>query len=63
MSFFLTALDVEREDRSTAVFEVLCIKCVVGVVGQRRVINLFNLGVVSKELYDLLCVLNMAVKS
>ena len=63
MSFFLTALDVEREDRSTAIFEVLCIKSVVGVVGQRRVINLFNLGVVSKELYDLLCVLNMTVKS
>ena len=34
VSFFLSALDVECEDRRTAVFEILCIKCVVGMVGQ-----------------------------
>ena len=30
MSFFLSALDVEREDRRTAVGEVFCIQCVIG---------------------------------
>ena len=63
MSFFLSALDVECEDRRTAVFEILCIKCVVGVVGQAGVVELLNLGVISKKFYYLLCVLNMTVKS
>ena len=63
MSFFLSALDVECEDRRTTVGEVFCIQCVIGVVGQRRMVYLFNLWVVSKELYNLLCVLNMAIKS
>ena len=63
MSFFLSALDVECEDRRTAVGEVFCIQCVIGMVGQRRMVYLFNLGVISKEFYYLLCILNMTVKS
>ena len=46
VSLFLTALDIEGKYRCTAVREVLLIKCVVGMVGQRGVVYLFNLGMI-----------------
>ena len=44
--FFLTALDVEGENGRTAVGEVFLVKCVVGMILKRRMVNLCNLGMV-----------------
>ena len=58
----LAALDVEGEDGSAAVGEVLLIQSVVGVVGQAGVVDLLHLGMVLQELHDLLGVLDVAVQ-
>ena len=58
---FTAALDVEGEDGSTAVGEVLLVQGVVRVIRQRGVIDLFHLRMVGQELHDLLGVLHMAL--
>lgn len=61
---FLTAsLDVEGEDGSAAVGEVLLIQGVVGVIRQRGMVDLLDLGMVGQELDDLLGVLHMALNA
>ena len=60
-SCFLAALDLEGEDRGTAVGEILLVELMVGMLGQARVIHLGNMAVTGQELNDLLGVLDMAV--
>ena len=60
-SCLLAALDLEREDRGAAVGEVLLIQGVVGVIRQRRMVDLLDLRMVGEELDDLLGVLDMAL--
>ena len=58
----LAALDLEGEDGSAAVGEVLLIQGVVGMVGQGGVVDLLHLGMVRQVLHDLLGVLHMALQ-
>ena len=57
----LSALDVEGEDRSAAVREVLLIERVVRVICEGRVVHLLNLRVLLQELDNLQGVLDMAL--
>ena len=59
----LTALDLEGEDRGTAVGEVLLVEVVVGVVGETRVVDLLDVRVVHEVLDDLLGVLGVALEA
>ena len=59
--FLTAALNVEGEDGSAAVGEVLLIQGVVGVIRQRGMVDLLDLGMVGQELDDLLGVLHMAL--
>ena len=61
--FLTAALDVEGEDGSAAVGEVLLIQGVVGVIRQRGMVDLLDLGMVGQELDDLLGVLHMALNA
>ena len=61
--FLTAALDVEGEDGSAAVGEVLLIQGVVGVVRQAGVVDLLHLGVMGQVLHDLLGVLDVAVQA
>ena len=45
VGFRLTALDLKRKDGSAAVGEILLIKRVVGMVGQRGVVDMLHQGV------------------
>ena len=51
--FLTAALDVEGEDGSAAVGEVLLIQDVVGVIRQRGMVDLLDLGMVGQERDDL----------
>lgn len=62
MCFGYAALDLKGEDRRAAVWEILLIQCVVGMVGQRRMIYLCNLRMIYKELYDLFGIFGVALK-
>ena len=57
----LATLDVEGEDRRAAVGEVLLIQGVVGVIRQRGMVDLLDLGMVGQERDDLLGVLDVAL--
>ena len=61
--FFLAALDIECEDRAAAVREILLVKIMLGVIRERRMVELSNLRVIREELYYLLGILNMTLKS
>ena len=52
--FFDSALDFKGEDRTAALREVFFIKCMVGMIGKRRMVDVLNLGIVYKILYNLL---------
>ncbi len=47
-SCFFASFDFEREDGSSSVGEVLLVQLVVGMVGQARMVNLGNMGVVGR---------------
>ena len=57
----LAALDVEGEDGSAAVREVLLVQSVIRVLRQRRMINVLDLRMVLEEFNDLFGVLDMAL--
>ena len=50
---FLAALDFECEYRTATVGEVLLVQLVVGMSGQRRMVHLLHLGVLSQILHHL----------
>ena len=54
--FVLAALDLEGEDGTAAVREVLLVRRVVGMVRQGRVIDLGHLRVLGQEVHDFQCV-------
>lgn len=60
LCFLSAALDVEREDGSAAVREILLIKLVVRAVRQRRMVDAFDLRVLGEEIDNLQRVLYMA---
>lgn len=62
-SFFLTTLDVEGEDRTAAIREVLLVKLVVRMVREARVAHAGNLRVLGEELDNLLGVFHMAIQA
>ena len=57
----LAALDVEGEDGSAAVREVLLVQSVIRVLRQRRMVDVLDLRMVLEEFNDLLGVLDMAL--
>ena len=59
--FFLGALDIEGEDRTTAVREELLVELVVRMRRNGWVINLSHLRVVLQILYYLQCILNVTL--
>ena len=59
----LAALDVEGEDGSAAVREILLIKLVVRAVRQRRMVDAFDLRVLGEEIDNLQRVLYMTLYS
>ncbi len=61
MSFLHTALDLESEDGSTAVGEVLLVQRMIRVIRQAGMVDLFHLRVVGKVFHDLFGVLGMAL--
>ena len=63
VGFFLSAFDLECEDGSAAVREVLLIQFVVRVIRQRRMVDLFHLRVVRQELHHFFGVLRMAFQA
>ena len=56
---FLPALDLEREDRRAAVREVFVVQRVVGMLGQRGMIDLGDLGVLAQVVDDFQRVFDM----
>ena len=60
---FLAALDVEGEDGSAAVREVLLVQSVIRVLRQRRMVDVLDLRMVLEEFNDLLGVLDMALNA
>ena len=60
-SSLLTALDLEGEDRGTAVGEIQLVELMVGVLGQARVVDLGHVRVAHEEVDDLLGVLHVTV--
>ena len=60
-SLFLAALDIEGEDRTTAVREELLVKLVVWMRRNGWVINLSHLRIVLQILYHLQCILNVTL--
>ena len=62
MGLLLAALDLEGEDGSAAVGEVLLVQGVVGMIRQAGVVDLFHQGMVGQVLHDLLGVLRMALR-
>ena len=63
LCFLSAALDVEREDGSAAVREILLIKLVVRAVRQRRMVDAFDLRVLGKEIDNLQRVLYVALNA
>ena len=61
MSFLNAALDLEGEDGSTTVGEVLLVQRMVRVIRQAGMVDLFHLRVVGKVFHDLFGVLGMAL--
>lgn len=61
--FFLTALDVEGENGTAAIREVLLVKFVVRMVREARVAHAGNLRVLGEEFDDLLGVFHVAVQA
>ena len=59
--FFAAALDVEGEDGCAAVGEILLVQGVIRVIGQRGVVDLFDLRMVCQEFDHLPGVLHMAL--
>ena len=60
---FLAALDVEREDGTATIWEVLLVKLVVRMVFQARVAHVRDLRVLGEEFQDLLGVFHMAIQA
>ena len=58
---FLSALDFEGEDRTTAIGEVLLIELMVGMTFESRMMNSCNLRMVLQEIDYLQCVFYMAL--
>ena len=61
--FFLAALDVEGEDRTAAIREVLLVKLVVRMVREARVAYAGNLRMLGEEFDNLLGVFHMAIQA
>ena len=59
--FLAAALDIKGKDGGAAVGEILLIQRVVGVIGQGRMVDLLDLGMVGQERDDLLGVLDVAL--
>ena len=59
--FLAAALDIKGKDGGAAVGEILLIQRVVGVVGQGRMVDLLDLGMVGQERDDFLGVLDVAL--
>ena len=60
---FLPALDLERKDARAAIREIPLVERVVGVIGQRRMVDLLDLRMVLQELHDLLRVLRVPLET
>ena len=60
---FLPALDLEGKDARAAVREIPLVERVVGVIGQRRMVDLLDLRMVLQELHDLLRVLRVPLEA
>ena len=59
--FFLSAFDLEREDRAAAIGEVLLIERVTGVILQCGVIDLCHLRMIGEELHHLQRILDVTL--
>ena len=62
-SFFLAALDVEREDGTATIREVLLVEFVVRMVREARVAHAGNLRVLGEVFQDLLGVFHVAIQA
>lgn len=63
LSLLSVALDLECEDGSAALGEVLIVKLLLSAGSERGVVYLFYVGVILEEVYYLECVLNVALYS
>ena len=63
MGFFLAAFNFKGEDRTAAIREIFLIQLIVGMLGKRRVIDLFDLRVVCKKFNNLFCVLCVTLQT
>ena len=61
--FLLTALDLKCEDAAAAVREILLIQRVIGMIGQRRMVDLGDLRMILQVLDDLFGVLRMTLQA
>lgn len=58
-----TALDLKSEDRRAAVREIFLIQRMVGMVGQRRMVDMFDLRMICEKFYNLFGILGMALQA
>ena len=61
--FLHAALDLEGKDRTAAVGEVLFIQCMVGMIGQGRMVDVLDLRMVDEEIDNLFGVFRVALQT
>ena len=61
--FLLTALDLKGKNRCTTVREILFVKCVIGMIGQGRMVDLFYLRMLGQKFNDLFGILCVSFKT
>lgn len=59
---FLTAPDLEGEDRCAAIGKILLIQGMVWVLRQAGMVDLLHLGMIGQKRYHFLCIFYMAIQ-